>query len=94
MHKGALQEAVEDVGVNVMASARCKNMCDRLKYIKTRRDYNISKFCCACDWWLVTEDVRCSCCDQILRTRSRNQNYERRKEIKKGFINCNGYQTN
>jgi hypothetical protein len=75
------------VGVSVIGTCKCIGTCERYKFIKAAKNYKINKYCSECMWWLKTEEVRCRCCKQILRTTSKNKTYERKQQIQgKRFI--------
>lgn len=69
------------VGVSVieMGKCSCKNICLNLPNLK--KNYKIASFCSECDWWTdLSEKSRCVCCNQILRTNSRSEGYEKWKK--------------
>ena len=65
-----------------MGNCTCSGKCLKLRHIKSRRDYMVSKYCSQCEWWVKrTEAVYCECCSQRLKGNSSNQKYARKKEI-------------
>ncbi len=68
--------------------ASCKGVCKLSPSIKIPNSYKYQfglKRCSWCEVWLDTNDVRCTCCRMILRTKSRNKKKYNPKSVKKNF---------
>lgn len=56
--------------------ASCRGICidTKITSIPNAKKYQFGlKRCTWCEVWLDTNEIRCSCCRMILRTRSRNR---------------------
>lgn len=56
--------------------ASCKGICHQLKtsIVPNSQKYEFGlKRCSWCEVWLETDEVRCSCCKMILRTKARSK---------------------
>ena len=68
--------------------ASCKGLCRLSETIKipNSRKYEYGlKRCSWCEVWLNTDEIRCSCCKMILRTKSRNKKAYKFKLLEKNF---------
>jgi len=56
-------------------SIKCKGICDELKkqYKQYRCYIGNNKKCNTCDFWIQTDEIRCQCCNQILRVSVRKK---------------------
>jgi hypothetical protein len=54
----------------------CKDNCKNIKALFSQAKIYISnrKYCTVCKYWMETDVLRCSCCNQQLRTKERKKN--------------------
>ena len=68
--------------------ASCKGVCGLSEKIKIPNSHKYEyglKRCSWCEVWLNTDEIRCSCCKMILRTKSRNKRAYKVKSIEKNL---------
>jgi len=62
----------------------CKGLCDALKptgtHAKVSRYEQGQKYCSGCSEYVVCDEIRCICCNGILRTRPRKSRLHTKKE--------------
>ena len=68
--------------------ASCKGICRLSEIIKIPNSHKYEyglKRCSWCEVWLNTDEIRCSCCKMILRTKSRNKKAYKLKLLEENF---------